>query len=143
MTLRIVCGIDFSDTSRAALDEAAKLARLLGGELHVVHAYGLPMGALPIDGGFITGPERAADMASRAEEQVQAWQQAYPDVDLVRHIVVGMPADEILRVADEVDAAYLVVGTHGRTGLAHLMLGSVAENVMRHAKVPVLVARRK
>jgi nucleotide-binding universal stress UspA family protein len=142
MTLRIVCGIDFSDTSRAALDEAAKLARLLDAELHVVHAYGLPMGALPIDGGFVTGPETAAELASRAEEQIQSWQQAYPDVRLVRHVVVGMPADEILRVAEEVDAAYLVVGTHGRTGLAHLMLGSVAENVMRHAKVPVLVARR-
>ena len=61
----------------------------------------------------------------------------------MRHVVVGMPADEVLRVADEVDAAYLVVGTHGRSGLAHLLMGSVAENVMRHAKVPVLVARRK
>lgn len=143
MTLRIVCGIDFSDTSRAALDEAAKLARLLGAELHAVHAYGLTMAALPIDGAIGTGPERAAEIASRAEEQLQSWAQAYPDVELVRHVVVGMPADEILRVADEVDAKYLVVGTHGRTGLAHLLVGSVAENVMRHAKVPVLVARHR
>lgn len=143
MTLRIVCGIDFSDTSRAALDEAAKLTRLLGAELHVVHAYGLPMVALPIDGGMVTGPERAVEVASAADEQLRSWLKACPDVDAVRHVVVGMPADEVLRVADEVDAAYLVVGTHGRSGLAHLLMGSVAENVMRHARIPVLVARRR
>jgi nucleotide-binding universal stress UspA family protein len=143
MTVRIVCGIDFSETSRGALDEAAKLTRLLGAELHVVHAYGLPMAALPIDGGMMTGPERAADLASHADEQLQIWEQAYPDIDLVRHVVVGMPADEVLRVAEESDAAYIVVGTHGRSGLAHLLLGSVAENVMRHSKVPVLVVHRK
>ena len=46
-------------------------------------------------------------------------------------------------MADEVDAKYVFVGTHGRSGLAHLLVGSVAENVMRHAKVPVLVARHR
>lgn len=142
MTLRIVCGIDFSDASRAALDEAARLTRLLGGELHLVHAYGLPMAALPIDGGVMSGPERAADIASDADAKLDDWARAYPDLDLVRHVVLGMPADEILRVSEETEANYIVMGTRGRSGLAHLLLGSVAENVLRHTSVPVLTVRR-
>ena len=54
---------------------------------------------------------------------------------------VGVPVDEILRFADAEKADLIVIGTHGRTGLAHLLLGSVAERVVRGAKVPVLTVR--
>jgi universal stress protein A len=57
-------------------------------------------------------------------------------------VVVGNPADAILRVAQERGVDLIVMGTHGRTGLKHVLLGSVAETVMRHATCPVLVTRK-
>lgn len=58
------------------------------------------------------------------------------------HVTVGDPADAILRVARERSVDLIVMGTHGRTGLQHVLLGSVAENVVRHAPCPVLVTRK-
>ena len=141
MTTRIVCAVDFSQTSSHALEHGARRGRRLGAELHLVHAYGLPMAALPVDGGVMTGPARAAEIADEAQQQMKKWEDHYPDLDLVTHVVVGVASDEVLRVADEVKADYIVVGTHGRTGLAHLLMGSVAEQIVRRAKVPVLVVR--
>src|SRR5438477_334580 len=63
---------------------------------------------------------------------------AYDDLDVEIHHALGAPATEICRAADELDADLIVLGTHGRTGLRHAILGSVAEKVVRHSKRPVL-----
>jgi nucleotide-binding universal stress UspA family protein len=57
------------------------------------------------------------------------------------HIAVGKPAEEIVRVAQEEGVDLVVMGTHGRTGVRHLLLGSVAEDVTRHAPCPVFTVR--
>ena len=74
MTTRIVCAVDFSQTSSHALEHGARLGRRLGAELHLVHAYGLPMAALPVDGGVMAGPARAAEIADEAQQQMKKWQ---------------------------------------------------------------------
>lgn len=139
-TLRIVVAVDFSPTSDRALEEAVRLARRLGAELHTVHAYGLTVAALP-EGAVMTGPAKAAELASEAHEKLAEREARYPGLRWTRHVVAGVPADEVLRVADEVGADYVVVGTHGRRGLSHLLFGSVAEQIVREANVPVLTVR--
>jgi len=135
--MRILCGADFSTIGDYALARAARLARQLDAELHVVHAFSVPVAALP-EGAVMGGPMHVDEASTRAHEAMRAREQQYPDLDLVRHVVLGPATDEILRVADEIDADYIVMGTHGRTGWRHLVMGSVAEQVVRRAKVPVL-----
>ena len=140
MSSRILVGVDFSKTSDLAFEHAAKLARRLGAELHVVHAYGLNVAALP-EGAVMTGPARAAELANEADEKLDAWISRHPDLDLVKHVVTGVASEEVLRIAEEIDAETIVMGTHGRSGLKHLLFGSVAEQVIRKTPVPVLVVR--
>ncbi len=137
---RIVVAVDFSPTSDRALEEAVRLARRLGAELHAVHAYGLAVAALP-EGAVMTGPAKAAELAAEAHERLAEREARYPDVTWVRHVVAGVPAEEVVRIAEELGADYIVVGTHGRTGLSHLLFGSVAEQIVRQATVPVVTVR--
>src|SRR5690606_13617820 len=101
------------------------------------------------------GPVRPADHKSdyRTAEQVQAAIKAVVEEDVAKyvpsqfrsyiHARIGEPAEEILRLADEARADVVVVGTHGRSGIDRLLLGSVAERVVRHAGCPVLVMRAR
>ena len=134
MTTRIVCGVDFSEASEAALAQALVLAKALGGQLHLVHVFGL--------GAEEGGLSSANELAREAHARLGALQDAHPGLPLVPHVVSGEPAEEVLRVADEVEANYIVAGTHGRTGWRHLILGSVAERIVKGAKVPVVTVPR-
>jgi nucleotide-binding universal stress UspA family protein len=64
-----------------------------------------------------------------------------PETTVTSRLEEGIPAEEIVRVAREVEADLIVMGTHGRSGLGRLLLGSVAEQVMRHATCPVLTLK--
>lgn len=139
-TPRILCGVDFSKTSDAAFEHAVKLVRRMGGELHVVHAYGLSVAALP-EGAVMTGPARAAELANEAQAKLDQWVSRHPDIDIAEHIVTGVASEEVLRIAEEIEPEIIVVGTHGRSGLKHLLFGSVAEQIIRKAPCPVLVVR--
>jgi universal stress protein A len=137
---KILCAIDFSDLSRAALAEAAALARRLDAELALVHVYEPPPPValdvvVPTEGLFETA---AADIESRLASWTTDAQTlaGRPVRGVVR---VGTPATEIVHCAAEDRADLVVVGTHGRSGLKHLVLGSVAERVLREAACPVLV----
>lgn len=76
--------------------------------------------------------------ASLAELERYASELRQLSLDVSSRVELGDPVTEILGIADEVDAAMIVMGTHGRTGLAHLLIGSVAEKVMRRSRRPVL-----
>ena len=135
---RILCPVDFSLHSEAAATFAAALARKFGAELHVVHAWQMPVYAFP-DGGVILGPDVVAQVTDDLQKNLDALAARHATDGLVvkKHLLQGIPDREIVRVADEVGADWIVIGTHGRTGLSHLLLGSVAERVVRTAKVPV------
>ena len=132
----LVVGVDFSAASRKALDAAVALAKPLGAGLVLVHA-GAPLplgskaGALdPIS------QVRAEVDAEEAQRLAQTWGKESKAEVVARS---GKAADVVLAVARERKAAYVVVGSHGRTGLKRAVLGSVAEAILRASPVPVLV----
>ena len=141
---RICCPIDFSDASRAAMEVAADLARRFGAELVLLHAYPIPGYTFP-DGSVVASPRMMQDLADQAEKHVEEWR-----VEAERLVgagkvtgekAVGEPAAEILEVARARGADLIVMGTHGRTGLEHALMGSIAERVVRRAHCPVLTVR--
>lgn len=141
---RICCAVDFSEASRLAMIEAADLAKGCGAQLTLLHVHEpavkaaaevLVASSAPFD---LASVDVARDLAVWKTE---AERRATTAVKTA--VVTGDPVSEILRYARAHGVDLLVVGTHGRTGLRHVVLGSVAERVVRQAPCPVLVVRRK
>ena len=134
---KILIATDFSRSSEAAVQYAASLGRDGGSQLLVLHV----IQPQP--------PYGAANMGLLVDQNEKLLHQMLDEavnrdsgVDHESHLLVGRPADEILRFADENDVDLIVLGTHGRTGAARLLTGSVAETVIRMAKCPVLTIRQ-
>ena len=122
---------DFSENSRNALQVACSLARDYGARLVVLHVAAIPA----IEGYQAVDP---AAIRNEAETLLNALEVPGDNVRAERQCVLGETVPELLRVAQEINADVIVVGTHGRTGLKHLLMGSVAEQVLRHAPCLVL-----
>ncbi len=139
---KICCPIDFSDASRAAMEVGADLARRNGGELVLLHAYPIPGYTFP-DGSVVASPRMMQELAEGAEKHLQEWRRDAEALGARVSTVkaVGEPASEIVTFARESGVDLLVLGTHGRTGLEHALMGSVAERVVRKARCPVLTVR--
>lgn len=143
-TGRIVVGVDDSDQAAAALRWALAEGVLRQATVEVVHAWTPPVSALPF-GATLVIPvdESAIDSAARASVEdlvataVAELDGPAPDVQVT--ILPGGPSVTLVEVAE--DADLVVVGSHGRTGLSRLMLGSVAMAVVNHAPCPVVVVR--
>ena len=128
---------DFSATPSAALEVACVLARDYKAELILAHVVE-PAFTYNVDGAPYPIPSGLTDGVL---DRLKSIQLAAPPA-AVRHVVaVGFPVEEILRVAAESKADLIVLGTHGRTGLARLAMGSVAEGVLRQAVCPVVAVR--
>jgi nucleotide-binding universal stress UspA family protein len=135
---RILCPVDFSPSSERALDFAVDLAKALGAELDLLHVYQLPVYALP-DGAMMAGPEFTTRVTTESQRALtELCESRASGVTTKTHLIEGIPYREIVRMGEDLGAGLIVVGTHGRTGLRHLLLGSVAERVVRSAKVPVI-----
>ncbi len=140
---RICCPIDFSDASRAAMEVAADLARRTGAELVLLHAYPIPGYTFP-DGSIVASPKMMQDLADQAERHLEEWRADAAELAggrVTTQKAIGEPAAEIVTFAKEAGVDLVVVGTHGRTGLEHALMGSVAERVVRRAHCPVLSVR--
>lgn len=141
---RICCAIDFSDACRFAMAEAADLARRFHAQLTLVHVYEPPP---PVALDVLAPDEQLFGAASvDLERSMAAWRsEAEQRVGArVRSTVrVGEAATEILHFAREDGMDLVVLGSHGGAGLKHLVLGSVAERVVREAPCPVLVIRQR
>jgi len=128
---------DFSDRSAHALRLACSLARDYGARLVVLHVAEPP--PPPYEQGVMLPVSADLD-----EERADLERLAVPDDDVIRverRFEKGDPAAVTLRVADELHADLIVMGTHGRTGLSRLLMGSVAEKVVRRATCPVLTVK--
>ena len=140
----ILCPVDFSKCSERALDYAVRMASLLGADLHLVHAYVDPVASIPF-GRTNTWPpaavpeEVAAATQERAQEvqKLQALCEKHGVTNTVRE-VEGEPRSVICKIAKDDNADLIIMGTHGRTGAARALIGSVAERVVRTAPCPVL-----
>ncbi len=136
---RIVAAIDFSDVSDAALDYAVEFASKLGAKVTVMHAYEIPVMGFP-DGVVVATPDMARRVSEAAKNGLDVAIEARKGrgVELTPVLREGVTWEEVNKVADQVDADLIVIGTHGRRGLARALLGSVAENVIRTSTRPVL-----
>ena len=139
---KILVPTDFTPTSDRALDWALGLASKLGATVTVMHSYEIPIVGFP-DGAIVATPEiagRIADASRTALDSVlQKRRAAGVAIDAI--LREGVAWEEINSVADAVHADLIVIGTHGRRGIARALLGSVAENVIRTAHRPVVSIR--
>ncbi len=141
---RILFPTDFSEHSQAAEASACQLADLFGAELHVLHVLSdlflqVPQTAVA----FLVPPKILEDVVHSAEEEIQKVPSSgrVSSGKVVRAVRIGSSYDMIVQYAQEFQVDLIVIGTHGRTGLPHVLLGSVAERVVQHAKCPVLTVR--
>jgi len=141
---KILLCTDFSDNSLPARNLALAYGEAFGAGIVVLHVIdswaGFPSYAesMPLD---VREVIRNLDEAAKAKLEEVA-EECKDVVSQVRtQSSVGIPAEEIVRVAREEDADLIVMGTHGWTGFKHMLLGSVAEKVLRTADCPVLVVR--
>ena len=136
---QVLAPIDFSDASADALRHAGELAQTFDASVHLLHVvedvaypavYGLESPTLPLDG-----------VIPRVTRELETWAVRYvpDDVPTTVHAVEGYAPLAIVEAATKHDADAIVMSTHGRTGLDHMLLGSVAERVVRQASQPVLV----
>jgi nucleotide-binding universal stress UspA family protein len=139
---RILSPVDFSKTSVRAYEYAQALAERLGAELHVLHVYQLPTYMLP-EGVYEVPIDLGADVLPRVREQLESFAKRHctTKVTITTSIAEGIPYMEIVREATERKVDLIAIGTHGRTGLSHLLMGSVAERVVRTSDIPVLTIR--
>jgi universal stress protein A len=136
----ILVAIDFSEAAAEAARVAIELASRLGSTVHVLHVVD--------DRPVAVGPGMTVDLPLAREPMIQAARErlekllaGMPPSTVPRQVAVrpGIPFEEILATAKELRADLLVVGTHGRTGIARAILGSQAESILRRATLPVLV----
>lgn len=138
----ILVPTDFSDHSEKALRYGVELATKFQATLHVIHALE-PVPSTYIDGGFFPF-EDSGEVAEALREKLHKLEVPAPaGMEVVRQVCVGSPFVEITRYAKAHDIHLVVIGTHGRGAIAHMLLGSVAERVVRKAPCPVLVVREE
>lgn len=131
---RIMCPTDFSESSEAAISYASQLAMHFGATLHIVYVDEHPLL-------YGTAPLSHAPEVEASREKLAETGPTVGGVSYERHLLRGIAAEEITRFAELHNMDLIVIGTHGRTGLRRLVMGSVAESVVRHAACPVLAVK--
>ncbi len=140
---KILCPIDYSDCSARALRYATGIALKDSSKLYLVHVidkrvfdYGGPTYESP------STPD--IDTVTKLEEKLieSIPKELRGDIKVESMVSIGIPVEEILRAAQDKEVDLIVMGTHGRTGVSHTIMGSVAENVVRRASCPVLTVRQ-
>jgi len=135
--------VDFSDASDAVVAEAVRIARQSGNRLHLVHvAAGEPALA-----GYDEGPVAVHTRDERAHELTDEHHQlrelaarfATDGLEIVPLLIMGPTIETIIAEADRIDAATIVVGSHGHGALRTLLLGSVSHGIVRHSSRPVVI----
>lgn len=140
---RILFASDFSSASRPAFAKAVQMARDLRANLLIAHAYTM---VLPVDGMYMTAETwDVVDRSGRAaaQKELDRLQRAArrAGVRATTLLADGAAADRIIRVARAKRADLIVMGTHGRTGLTRIVMGSVATRVIATAPCPVMTVR--
>jgi universal stress protein A len=137
---RIVVPTDFSEPADAALTYAIGLASKLGAEVSLVHVFDDPAGIH--SGEYVPLPaELRGEILAGVRRRLADVVAKHGDVHLTSQVLIGPTARSIVDGARDSRADLIVMGTHGRHGMAHLLLGSVAERVVRTSTCPVLTVR--
>lgn len=146
MTIRIqkiLLPTDFSELSATAVKYACELVAKFGAELHLLHTLELHADSTPAFGLGLALPNYVSESRAAAEKSLAGvldpkWSAGRT---VIHAVLEGSPTAQIIRYSREHDIDLIVLSTHGRTGLSHVLMGSVAENVVRTASCPVLTVR--
>ena len=148
MTIQnILVPVDYSDCSRAALHFAAELAQSWGATLDIVHAWDKPSYVSNVR---LTTPDVGSGTSllrliqENAQHDLDEFVKSAEvpgDLNAVARLVSGEPASSLLAELQRGVHHLVVIGTHGHTGLVHMLLGSITEKVVRHSPVPVVTVR--
>jgi len=142
-TKNIVVPTDFSEFSASAIPWAARLAEDFDAEIHCVYVVEEPNIYSTLDIGPVAIPT-VDELVESATERMKKFADAHLaaiSTSVAHKIVVGRPSVEIVEYANSVEAGMIVMTTHGYSGVKHVLLGSTTEDVLRHAKCPVLSIR--
>lgn len=141
MTNKIVIPTDFSEAALKSLDLAIQAAEAFDAELHLITAVQAPIVFQPT---MAASYPSVDELRREAMDRLKEYEKEHlSSLGRMVHKAVldGRASDEICRYAEDVDATMIVMATHGHSGLAHIVIGSTTENVVRHAKCPVLSVR--
>ena len=139
---RILVPLDFSDNSPAILEWAAHLAEKHGSAVTLLHAYHLPVEFQQLEGAYLP-PDFWSSVRTEAEGTLEQHAASLRErgIDVEIAVCEGYAATIIIEEAEQRGADMIVIGTHGRSGLTHLLLGSIAERVVQKAHCPVLTVK--
>lgn len=140
---RIAVGTDFSEDSERAVAQALAIAEASGAEVHIIHMVG-PLDPPPVPAGSRDRYEERLDReVERAKRELDKLGARYASAETRVHYYAndGEPDFGLVETAKELEAELLIIGSHGRTGYKRVLMGSVAERVVRLAKLDVMVAR--
>jgi len=141
---KILCPVDFSEHSLYALQTATEMAAKFSAKLYLMHVLTpvpiMPTSPHPVD---FDVPGYQKELEKNAQKNLdELLKNKIPgDVQAEKVLKLGSPAHEINKFAEDEQLDLVVVSTHGHTGLQHLVFGSVAEKIIRHAHCPVLTLR--
>lgn len=140
---KILTAIDFSENSELAFDYAITMATQFNSELTIMHVINEPIDLR----GFYVPHISFEQLEKEIEEGAAKMMETFCSTKLGSFtnyksvLVSGIPYEEITRKAEEIGASLIILGTHGRTGLDHILFGSTAERVVRSAACPVMTIR--
>ena len=139
----ILVPTDFSGCADEALERATQVAKLTHADIHILHAYELPMTLVGMDVPLSLPQEFYDQVRDGAKQGVdkRSAKVATEGVKATGIVVCDSPTRAILDAAVKAHADLIVMGTHGRTGMKHVLLGSVAERVVRLAPCPVMTVK--
>lgn len=139
---KILIAVDSSEYSMNAARKGLELAHQLKAKAALLYVVDTSKAMGNIDAGVF--PEEALIVLKKeAEQTLDQLAKMYNGNELMKFMPTGHPTEDILKTAETWKADLIVMGTHGRTGLKHLLMGSVAEYIIHHSKVPVLIVPLK
>jgi nucleotide-binding universal stress UspA family protein len=139
---KILCPVDYSVCSNEALKKAVYLAQRDNAKLYLIHVVDIRMYGHEAPLSFeMPKPSEATLKKVKEDLANSVLKEAKGKLDVETMVTMGIPAVEIINTAREKGVDLIVMGTHGRTGISHVVIGSVAENVVRKAPCPVLTVK--
>ena len=139
---RILVPLDFSESTSPLLEWAAHLASQHGSSVVLLHAYHLPVEFQQLEGAYLP-PDFWSNVKSEAEQSLGRFAEDLTarDVEVETIVREGYPASVIVDEAEAQGVDMIVIGTHGHSGLKHMLLGSIAERVVQKSHCPVLTVK--
>lgn len=140
---KILTAIDFSENSDFAFDYAVTMARQFNAELTILHVINEPVDLRGFYVPHISFEQLEKEIEDGAVKMMESFCSTRLEsfTNYKTAIATGVPYDEITKKAEEIGASLIVIGTHGRTGLDHILFGSTAERVVRSANCPVMTIK--